>query len=112
DRRAERGPAHGRAGGGAGVLPRRGWSAAPARGCPRSADSRARGAARERHARQSAYGGTAMSPRPETILPSRPLAELTAGMLAVRVPLTVSAVTADSRAVSPGPLFLACRGRT
>ena len=53
-----------------------------------------------------------MSPRPETILPSRPLAELTAGMLAVPARLTVSDVTADSRAVTPGALFLACRGRT
>ncbi len=44
--------------------------------------------------------------------PARPLAELTVGMLAVPAGLLVSDVTADSRAVTPGALFLACRGRT
>ena len=44
--------------------------------------------------------------------PSRTLAELTAGLLAVPADLTVTDVTADSRAVTPGALFLACRGRT
>ena len=53
-----------------------------------------------------------MSPQPETTLPSRSLAELTAGILAAPARLTVSDVTADSRAVTPGALFLACRGRT
>ncbi|HLJ37790.1 MAG TPA: UDP-N-acetylmuramoyl-L-alanyl-D-glutamate--2,6-diaminopimelate ligase [Steroidobacteraceae bacterium] len=42
----------------------------------------------------------------------RPLAELTAGLLAVPAGIMVSDVTADSRAVTPGALFLACRGRT
>jgi UDP-N-acetylmuramoyl-L-alanyl-D-glutamate--2,6-diaminopimelate ligase len=44
--------------------------------------------------------------------PARPLAELTAGLLAVPPGIMVSDVTADSRAVTPGALFLACRGRT
>jgi UDP-N-acetylmuramoyl-L-alanyl-D-glutamate--2,6-diaminopimelate ligase len=43
---------------------------------------------------------------------ARALAELTAGLLAVPESLMVSDVTADSRAVTPGALFLACRGRT
>ena len=42
----------------------------------------------------------------------RKLAELTAGIAAVPADLTVSEVTLDSRAVTPGALFLACRGRT
>jgi len=42
----------------------------------------------------------------------RALAELTAGIAAVPADLTVSEVTLDSRAVTPGALFLACRGRT
>jgi UDP-N-acetylmuramoyl-L-alanyl-D-glutamate--2,6-diaminopimelate ligase len=53
-----------------------------------------------------------MSPEPRTTPPGRPLAELTAGLLAVPAQLMVSDVTADSRAVTPGALFLACRGRT
>ncbi|HYM41499.1 MAG TPA: UDP-N-acetylmuramoyl-L-alanyl-D-glutamate--2,6-diaminopimelate ligase [Steroidobacteraceae bacterium] len=44
--------------------------------------------------------------------PSRPLAELTEGLLAVPAGIVVTDVTADSRAVTPGALFLACRGRT
>jgi len=43
---------------------------------------------------------------------ARALAELTAGLLAVPEGIMVSDVTADSRAVTPGALFLACRGRT
>ncbi|HLY51858.1 MAG TPA: Mur ligase domain-containing protein, partial [Steroidobacteraceae bacterium] len=43
---------------------------------------------------------------------SRSLAELTAGLLAAPPGIMVSDVTADSRAVTPGALFLACRGRT
>ena len=43
---------------------------------------------------------------------ARPLAELTAGLAIVPPALTVSDVTLDSRAVTPGALFLACRGRT
>ncbi|HTT41617.1 MAG TPA: UDP-N-acetylmuramoyl-L-alanyl-D-glutamate--2,6-diaminopimelate ligase [Steroidobacteraceae bacterium] len=39
------------------------------------------------------------------------LAELTAGLIAVPADLEVSDVTLDSRAVTPGALFLACRGR-
>ncbi|HYB65697.1 MAG TPA: UDP-N-acetylmuramoyl-L-alanyl-D-glutamate--2,6-diaminopimelate ligase [Steroidobacteraceae bacterium] len=53
-----------------------------------------------------------MSPQPDTTVPGRPLADLTAGMLAAPAGLQVSDVTADSRAVTPGALFLACRGRT
>ena len=53
-----------------------------------------------------------MSREPGTAPPARPLAELTAGMLAAPAQLLVSDVTADSRAVTPGALFLACRGRT
>jgi UDP-N-acetylmuramoyl-L-alanyl-D-glutamate--2,6-diaminopimelate ligase len=53
-----------------------------------------------------------MSPAADTTPTSRPLAELTAGMLAAPAGLAVSDVTADSRAVTPGALFLACRGRT
>ncbi len=46
------------------------------------------------------------APRP------RALAELTAGLATVPAGIMVSDVTADSRAVTPGALFLACRGRT
>jgi UDP-N-acetylmuramoyl-L-alanyl-D-glutamate--2,6-diaminopimelate ligase len=44
--------------------------------------------------------------------PSRSLAELTAGLVDVPAEIMVSDVTLDSRAVSPGCLFLACHGRT
>ncbi len=40
------------------------------------------------------------------------LAQLTAGFAAVPAEVLVSDVTLDSRAVTPGALFLACRGRT
>jgi UDP-N-acetylmuramoyl-L-alanyl-D-glutamate--2,6-diaminopimelate ligase len=43
---------------------------------------------------------------------TRPLAELTAGMLTVPGDVAVSDLTLDSRAVTPGALFLACRGLT
>jgi UDP-N-acetylmuramoyl-L-alanyl-D-glutamate--2,6-diaminopimelate ligase len=43
---------------------------------------------------------------------ARPLAELTEGLLAVPPGITVSDVTLDSRAVTPGALFLAARGRS
>jgi UDP-N-acetylmuramoyl-L-alanyl-D-glutamate--2,6-diaminopimelate ligase len=46
------------------------------------------------------------------MMPSRSLAELTAGLVDVHEEILVSDVTLDSRAVSPGCLFLACRGRT
>ena len=42
----------------------------------------------------------------------RPLAELVAGWVTVPAELTVSDLTLDSRAATPGALFLACRGRT
>ena len=42
----------------------------------------------------------------------RPLAELVAGFASVPAQLRVSDVTLDSRAATPGALFLACRGRT
>jgi UDP-N-acetylmuramoyl-L-alanyl-D-glutamate--2,6-diaminopimelate ligase len=41
-----------------------------------------------------------------------PLAELTAGFIAVPGDIVVNDVTIDSRAVVPGSLFLACQGRT
>jgi UDP-N-acetylmuramoyl-L-alanyl-D-glutamate--2,6-diaminopimelate ligase len=53
-----------------------------------------------------------MTPAAGATPPARALAELTAGLLAVSESLLVSDVTADSRAVTPGALFLACRGRT
>ena len=43
---------------------------------------------------------------------TRSLAQLTAGFAAVPAQVLVSDVTLDSRAVLPGALFLACRGRT
>jgi len=43
--------------------------------------------------------------------PPRQLAELVAGWLEVPAGVEVSDVTLDSRAVTPGTLFLACRGR-
>jgi len=49
---------------------------------------------------------------PATAVAARALGELTAGWLAVPAGILVSDVTADSRAVTPGALFLACRGRT
>ena len=42
----------------------------------------------------------------------RSLAQLTAGFAAVPAEVLVSDVTLDSRAATPGALFLACRGRT
>jgi UDP-N-acetylmuramoyl-L-alanyl-D-glutamate--2,6-diaminopimelate ligase len=53
-----------------------------------------------------------MSPRQPHAPTARSLGELTAGLLAVPAGIMVSDVTADSRAVTPGALFLACRGRT
>ena len=52
-----------------------------------------------------------MSPQPPPAS-ARALGELTAGLLTVPAGVVVSDVTADSRAVTPGALFLACRGRT
>jgi UDP-N-acetylmuramoyl-L-alanyl-D-glutamate--2,6-diaminopimelate ligase len=43
---------------------------------------------------------------------ARPLAELAAGFAEVPAQVLVSDLTLDSRAVTPGALFLACRGRT
>jgi UDP-N-acetylmuramoyl-L-alanyl-D-glutamate--2,6-diaminopimelate ligase len=42
---------------------------------------------------------------------ARALSELTAGLASVPPGLMVSDVTLDSRAVTPGALFLACRGQ-
>ncbi len=42
----------------------------------------------------------------------RPLAELTAGLIDTPPPLQIRDLTLDSRAASPGTLFLACRGRS
>jgi UDP-N-acetylmuramoyl-L-alanyl-D-glutamate--2,6-diaminopimelate ligase len=52
-----------------------------------------------------------MSPQFNIEPRQRPLAELTAGLATVPPGIMVSDVTADSRAVTPGALFLACRGR-
>jgi len=43
---------------------------------------------------------------------ARPLAELAAGLTAVPADVMVTDLTLDSRAVTPGTLFLACRGRS
>jgi UDP-N-acetylmuramoyl-L-alanyl-D-glutamate--2,6-diaminopimelate ligase len=43
---------------------------------------------------------------------ARPLADLTAGFVDVPAGFVVSDVTLDSRAATPGALFLACKGRT
>jgi len=53
-----------------------------------------------------------MSPQQQPSPSARALSELTAGLLAAPAGLMVSDLTADSRAVTPGALFLACRGRT
>jgi UDP-N-acetylmuramoyl-L-alanyl-D-glutamate--2,6-diaminopimelate ligase len=54
-----------------------------------------------------------MNGQPQTNTASaRPLAELTAGLIDVPDGIVVTDVTIDSRAASPGALFLACRGRT
>src|SRR5215469_9927783 len=42
----------------------------------------------------------------------RPLNELVAGWAVVPPEISVSDLTLDSRAASPGAVFLACRGRT
>jgi UDP-N-acetylmuramoyl-L-alanyl-D-glutamate--2,6-diaminopimelate ligase len=47
-----------------------------------------------------------------TAQPGRKLADLTAGLMTVPAEIVVRDVTLDSRAASPGSLFLACRGRT
>jgi UDP-N-acetylmuramoyl-L-alanyl-D-glutamate--2,6-diaminopimelate ligase len=47
-----------------------------------------------------------------TTQPERKLADLTAGLVTVPAEIVVRDVTLDSRAASPGSLFLACRGRT
>jgi UDP-N-acetylmuramoyl-L-alanyl-D-glutamate--2,6-diaminopimelate ligase len=52
------------------------------------------------------------APRMEPATTARALAELVAGWIAAPPQLRVSDVTLDSRAASPGALFLACRGRT
>lgn len=43
---------------------------------------------------------------------SRSLASLTAGIVAAPADIEIADITLDSRAVGPGTLFLACRGRT
>lgn len=48
----------------------------------------------------------------EGVRVTRPLAELAAGFAAVPADVVVNDVTLDSKAVVPGSLFLACRGRT
>jgi UDP-N-acetylmuramoyl-L-alanyl-D-glutamate--2,6-diaminopimelate ligase len=53
-------------------------------------------------------GQTQNTPSPS----ARSLAELTAGLVAVPAGIVVTDVTIDSRAASPGSLFLACRGRS
>jgi UDP-N-acetylmuramoyl-L-alanyl-D-glutamate--2,6-diaminopimelate ligase len=53
-----------------------------------------------------------MSVAPHHNTPGHELAELLDGLAAVPAGLRVTDVTLDSRAVMPGALFLACRGRT
>jgi UDP-N-acetylmuramoyl-L-alanyl-D-glutamate--2,6-diaminopimelate ligase len=53
-----------------------------------------------------------MSAPAELPVGARALAELAAGFAAVPAGITVNDVTLDSRAATPGALFLACRGRT
>ena len=53
-----------------------------------------------------------MSAAPHRNTPGRELAELLGGFAAAPAGLRVTGVTLDSRAVTPGALFLACRGRT
>ena len=60
---------------------------------------------------QAAEGGSAISGGREINEPRR-LADLTAGLVNVPSELVVRDVTLDSRAASPGALFLACSGRT
>jgi UDP-N-acetylmuramoyl-L-alanyl-D-glutamate--2,6-diaminopimelate ligase len=60
---------------------------------------------------QAAEGGSAISGGREINEPRR-LADLMAGLVSVPSELVVRDVTLDSRAASPGALFLACSGRT
>ena len=53
-----------------------------------------------------------MSAAPHRNTPGRELAELLGGFAAAPAGLRVTDMTLDSRAVTPGALFLACRGRT
>jgi UDP-N-acetylmuramoyl-L-alanyl-D-glutamate--2,6-diaminopimelate ligase len=55
---------------------------------------------------------TGVDSQPSVPGPARPLADLTAGFVAVPADIVVSDVTLDSRAAVPGGLFLACKGRT
>ena len=55
---------------------------------------------------------TGSSQNASTAASARSLAELTAGLVDVPASIVVTDVTIDSRAASPGALFLACRGRT
>jgi len=48
----------------------------------------------------------------ESLRITRPLAELAVGFAAVPADIVVNDVTLDSKAVGPGSLFLACKGRT
>ena len=49
---------------------------------------------------------------PQAALRTQSLGELTAGIVAGPADVRVNDLTLDSRAVTPGSLFLACRGRT
>src|SRR3569833_4477188 len=60
---------------------------------------------------QAAEGGRAVSGSGKMNGPRR-LADLTAGLAIVPAELVVRDVTLDSRAATPGTLFLACSGRT
>ena len=85
-----------------------GRRAAPARGAAGSGRAAAeRSAAADRAARQRRRRRCAMNAAARISL-----AELTAGLVAVPAGIVVTDVTLDSRAATPGALFLACRGRT
>jgi len=51
-------------------------------------------------------------PQPDSLTAKRSLQDLTKGLVEAPADVTVSDITLDSRAVSPGALFLACRGRS
>jgi UDP-N-acetylmuramoyl-L-alanyl-D-glutamate--2,6-diaminopimelate ligase len=90
---------------------------APIGGGARSADSGSSdrsvaGGLADSNAGASAGVGSGASGMGSSLFPSRPLAELTAGLVQVPAEIVVRDVTLDSRAASPGSLFLACKGRT
>jgi UDP-N-acetylmuramoyl-L-alanyl-D-glutamate--2,6-diaminopimelate ligase len=64
------------------------------------------------HKRMHAPAGESGRPSGAAAIGPRRLADLTVGLAAVPAELVVRDVTLDSRAATPGALFLACSGRT